>query len=280
MTHEPSSMSGASQAMPEELVKLGRLAHAAGREIMRHYGQAAVRTKADDSPVTAADEAGEAIILKGLEEFWPDVPVVAEEMVAAQGRPTFSGDVFFLVDPLDGTREFIAKRDEFTVNIARIEGGRPVFGVVYAPALRRMYLGDVQNRRAFIGTCSPDEAFSEKAFVALRPEARPKGRLRAVASRSHRSPETDTWLKDHGIADVVSYGSSLKLCALAEGKADVYPRLGRTMEWDIAAGQAVLEATGGQVLVADSDEPLRYGKAEAGFANPPFVAWAAGVEPF
>ncbi len=280
MTERSKPTSSADLHLAEDLVRLGALAHAAGREIMRHYGRAKVRTKADDSPVTAADEAAEAIIIEGLAEHWSGMPVVAEEMMATQGRPTFSGNAFFLVDPLDGTREFIAGRSEFTVNIAQIEGGSPVLGVVYAPALQRMYLGDVRNGHAFLGICPPEAAYSESVFKALRSEPRPKNRLRAVASRSHRSPETDRWLEDHGITDVVPFGSSLKLCALAEGKAEVYPRLGRTMEWDIAAGQAVLNATGGRVLVADSGAPLRYGKVEAGFANPPFVAWAAGIEPF
>ncbi len=261
---------------PEELA---RIAHQAGCIIMPFFGQAHVRHKADRSPVTEADEAAESHILERLHERFPDIPVIAEELSAA-GRLPKVGDRFFLVDPLDGTREFISGRGEFTVNIALVEDGKPIVGVVYAPAIDRMFVGEA-GKGCRHGKVSTDTTFTPESLVPC-PSVR-KGRsqpLRAVASRSHRTPETEAWLKAHGITEIVSMGSSLKLCGLATGEAEVYPRLGRTMEWDIAAGQAVLEAAGGQVLEATTGHPLRYGKAEAGFANPPFVAWAPGVTPF
>ncbi len=259
--------------------ELARIAHQAGRIIMPFFGKAQVRHKADRSPVTEADEAAEACILERLQERFPDIPVVAEELAAAGHVPDV-GDRFFLVDPLDGTREFISGRGEFTVNIAYVEDGRPVVGVVYAPAIESMFLG-VVGEGCRHGKVSPDAAFSPESLAPCAPAQEIGSRpLRAVASRSHRTPETDAWLREHGITAIVSMGSSLKLCGLAEGAAEVYPRLGRTMEWDIAAGQAVLEAAGGQVLEAETGRPLRYGKRDAGFANPPFVAWAPGVTPF
>ena len=257
---------------------LARIAHAAGRAIMPHFGSAEARLKSDSSPVTAADEAAEAVILAALGERWPDIPVIAEELAAA-GRLPEIGARFLLVDPLDGTREFIAGRDEFTVNIALVEVGRPVAGVVLAPASGRMFAADAAHG-VLTGTVPHDEEFRDAALSPCEPPRREAGApLRAVASRSHRSPETDEWLNARGITDVVAAGSSLKLCALVEGRAEVYPRLGRTMEWDIAAGQAVLEAAGGRVLEAESGAPLRYGKAARGYDNPPFIAWAAGVRP-
>ena len=255
--------------MPPILRKLADLAVKAGRETLRvRESGMNLRHKADSSPVTAADEAAEEIILAGLSELMPGVPVVAEEEAAA-GRIPDIADTFLLVDPLDGTKSFIAGRDDFTVNIARIENGEPVVGVVFAPA-RGWLLAGARGAGAFQ---SRDGGPPEP----VKPPSEARERLRAVASLNHRDAETDAWLAAHGITDVVAAGSSLKLCLLATGEADVYPRFGPTMEWDIAAGHAVLAASGGRVLVAETGEPLRYGKVETGFRNPAFIAWAAGI---
>ncbi len=257
--------------VPPILQKLADLAMKAGEETLRiREGDMDLRRKADDSPVTAADEAAEKVILAGLAELMPGVPVIAEEEAAAGRMPEIAG-TFLLVDPLDGTKSYIAGRDDFTVNIARIENGEPVTGVVLAPAKGWLLVGDRE-----VG------AFQSHDGGSLEPVGNPgqdRERLRAVASLNHRDAQTDAWLAEHGITDVVAAGSSLKLCLLATGEADVYPRFGPTMEWDIAAGHAVLAATGGRVLVAETGEPLRYGKVETGFLNPAFIAWAAGISP-
>jgi 3'(2'), 5'-bisphosphate nucleotidase len=252
---------------PEELV--GRLLHVAreaGSIIMRHYaGPVAARTKADQSPVTAADEEAEEFILRHLREIAPAIPVLAEESAAAGRLPDLTSGTFFLVDPLDGTREFLDKNGEFTVNIALIEGGRPVAGTVCAPAIRRMFFG--WEGAAFEQSGGADGA------RPIRSRAPRTGALRAVASRSHRDPDTDRFLARHGVRDIVSAGSSLKFCLLAAGEADLYPRMGPTMEWDTAAGHAVLLAAGGRVTLDDETTPLLYGKRDTGFRNPNFIAW-------
>ncbi|WP_245942290.1 3'(2'),5'-bisphosphate nucleotidase CysQ [Sphingomonas gilva] len=248
---------------------LVRLAVAAGQAIMPFYrGPCAISTKADASPVTEADRAAEAIILAGLRALDPALPVIAEEEAAA-GRVPQTGSTFVLVDPLDGTREFVAGRDEFTVNIAIVDEGVPVRGVVYAPALGRLWAGDIGTGawRARIDA-ERDGDLRRQPIAARQP---PAAGLVAVASRSHRTPETDAYLARFTISDLVSAGSSLKFCLVAEGKADLYPRLGRTMEWDTAAGHAVLRAAGGEVLTLDG-LPLTYGKRERGYDNPHFVA--------
>jgi 3'(2'), 5'-bisphosphate nucleotidase len=177
-------------------------------------------------------------------------------------------DRFFLVDPLDGTREFVSRRDEFTVNIALIEDSEPVLGVVYAPARRELYWGDVKAQRAGRIEADPDGTMPALGSgIAARPA--PPGGLVAVASRSHRSPETDALLANYPVAEFRSIGSSLKFCLLAAGVADIYPRVGATMEWDTAAGQAVLVAAGGRVTTLDG-QPFRYGKP--GFRNGDFLA--------
>lgn len=227
-----------------------------------------VGAKGDASPVTEADRLGEAIILEGLSHVAPGIPVLAEE-AASEGKIPALGRRFFLVDPLDGTKEFISRTGEFTVNIALIEDGAPRAGVVYAPAAGKLYVG-VQGRGATLAHIKNGAAGAERAIKARMIPA--KG-LVAVASRSHRGPETDAFLATLDVADFAAAGSSLKFCLIAEGLADVYPRLGRTMEWDTGAGQAVLEAAGGQVAVFGGDQRLLYGKAERGFDNPHFIAW-------
>lgn len=244
-------------------------AQRAGGAIMSvHAAGFVVRGKADASPVTVADEAAEKIIIEDLTALAPDIPVVAEESVAA-GRVPQVGDRFFLVDPLDGTKEFIGHRDEFTVNIALVENGEPVLGVVLAPARRELYWGDVRAGRAGQIDADPDGTMPHMG-TAIRARSAPPGGLTAVASRSHRSPETDAFLANYPVTEFRSIGSSLKFCLLAAGQADLYPRLAPTMEWDTAAGHAVLVAAGGRVTTP-AGEPFRYGKP--GFRNGDFVAW-------
>jgi len=243
-------------------------AQRAGGAIMAVYAtDFAVRDKADTSPVTAADEAAEKIILADLAVIAPDIPVVAEEAVAA-GKVPIVADRFFLVDPLDGTREFVSRRDEFTVNVALIEAGKPVLGVVFAPARRELYWGDVRAGKAGHIDADPDGTMpSMGTTIAVRQA--PAAGLTAVASRSHRTPETDALLANYPVVEFRSIGSSLKFCLVAAGEADIYPRIGTTMEWDTAAGHAVLAAAGGSVTGLDG-EPFVYGKP--GFRNGNFIA--------
>jgi 3'(2'), 5'-bisphosphate nucleotidase len=248
-------------------------AQRAGGAIMAVYAtDFAVRDKIDASPVTVADEAAEKIILADLAALAPDIPVVAEESVSAGHVPVIA-ERFFLVDPLDGTREFVDRRDEFTVNIALIEHSQPVLGVVYAPARRELYWGDVAAGRAGHLGADPDGTMPSLG-APLQARVAPAGGLVAVASRSHRSPETDAFLANYPVAEFRSIGSSLKFCLVAAGDADLYPRLGPTMEWDTAAGHAVLVAAGGSVTTPEG-VPLRYGKP--GFRNGDFIATGKGV---
>ena len=255
----------ARDALLEGFVTAARDAGAAIWDIFQ--SDFAVLTKTDESPVTAADTAAEAIILKALARLIPDVPVVAEEEVAA-GRMPEVGERFLLVDPLDGTKEFIKKGTDFTVNIALVEAGAPTLGVVYAPARSRLFAGDVRTGAAWTAEVAPGEDGPGSARRPLR--VRPLGdSLTAVASKSHDTPETEAYLKACGVSDRVSIGSSLKFCLLAAGEADLYPRAGPTCEWDTGAGHAVLVAAGGRVFDLDG-APLAYGKAR--FFNPGFVA--------
>jgi 3'(2'), 5'-bisphosphate nucleotidase len=242
------------------------LMRAAGEVVMQVYASDfAVARKGDASPVTEADQQAEALILAGLRRLAPEVPVVAEEAVAAGDIPKVS-DRFFLVDPLDGTKEFINRNGEFTVNIALVERGVPVLGLVYAPAVGRLYTGALG-----LGAWLEDAA-------GLRPiqcRAVPAEGLTVVASRSHGDEAAlDAYLAGRPVAQRTNAGSSLKLCLLAAGEADLYPRFGRTMEWDIAAGDAVLRAAGGMVRRLDDGQPLGYGKP--GLENPHFVAQGLG----
>lgn len=245
---------------PSLMEALVALADEAGAAIMALYGTAEARHKDDRSPVTAADEAAEILILGGLRALTPDIPVVAEEEAARGDAPGRPGDRFWLVDPLDGTKEYLSRNGEFTVNIALIEHGRPTLGVVGAPAKGLLYATDGRNvwRRR--------EGGAREAIAARHPPA--EGLVVAV-SRSHRDAETDAFLKTQAVAGEKVGGSSLKFCLLAEGTADLYPRFGRTMEWDTAAGHAVLRAAGGSVRTVEGAE-LTYGKP--GRDNPSFVA--------
>jgi 3'(2'), 5'-bisphosphate nucleotidase len=249
-----------------------RAALEAGRAIITIFEEGcAVAIKADSSPVTRADEEAERIILAHLASSYPDIPVIAEESVAAGRVPDIEGKAFFLVDPLDGTREFVDRRREFTVNIAYVENGTPVSGIVYAPALGVAFAGEAGHAEKLI--VGADLKVMERVPIKVREP--PLNRL-ALASRSHNSPATDRFLVEQAILECTNIGSSLKFCLLAEGKADVYPRFGRTMEWDTAAGDAVLRAAGGITVTMDG-LPLTYGKtgakADFDFANPDFISW-------
>jgi 3'(2'), 5'-bisphosphate nucleotidase len=240
------------------------LAISAGSKILEIYAEPVeVTEKADGSPVTRADEAAEALILKGLQELFPEVPVVAEESVEA-GRVPAASDTYFLVDPLDGTKEFLNRNGEFTVNIALVDHGVPVFGVVLAPALGEIYwggalpstLGGSGKEESAYAAAVVDGELVNAGPIAVR--ATPLAGLSVLASRSHLSEETAALIEKLDVAERLSVGSSLKLCWVAAGKADLYPRLSPTMQWDIAAGHAVLRAAGGHVLLADGRLDLTY----------------------
>ena len=235
--------------------------------VVADYGQGErkIERKADASPVTAADRSAEALILAGLAHAAPGIPVVAEEEVAAGQLPDLA-DRFFLVDALDGTKEFISGGTDYTVNIGLIECGVPTLGVVYAPARATVYWGDTLVGTAWRATHPPHGTRRPAVRITVR---QPKSSLCAVASKSHNTPETEAWLRAAAIDRRVSIGSSLKFVLIAAGEADVYPRPAPTMEWDTAAGDAVLRAAGGRVLDLDG-KSLVYGKPQ--FFNPGFLA--------
>lgn len=254
---------------------LEQAALAAGAVIMQFYAtDCAVSLKSDASPVSEADQAAERIILEALRAHFPDIPVVAEEEMAVGLSPDLIQTRFFLVDPLDGTKEFLQKNGDFTVNIALIERGVPVAGVVYAPACGKLYCGSGQGAWYYI---TRENTLTEKTPLQVRACGMEKI---AVASRSHNSPETDAYLQAQAIHSCLTVGSSLKFCLLASGQADIYPRFSRTMEWDTAAGDAVLRAAGGRTLTLDG-MPLTYGKrnqrADCDYANPFFIAYGGGA---
>ena len=228
-----------------------------------------VRAKGDASPVTAADEAADAVISAGLRAEFPDLPLITEEQAESHGQ---TARTFLIVDPLDGTKEFVQRRGDFTVNIAYVEDGVPVAGVVYAPAKGRLFYtladgGAVEETGPFGPTPGP--------VTPLKVSAPDNAALMVVASKSHRDQATDDYIGRYGVKDMTSAGSSLKFCLVATGEADLYPRLGRTMEWDTAAGDAVLRGAGGRVVRFDDHQPLVYGKP--GWDNPFFIAYAPGI---
>lgn len=250
-------------ALAAAVDRLAEIAVAAGARIMEVYaGTVDVEQKSDGSPLTAADLAAEAVIAAGLAAHFADTPVISEERAAVTNGLGAAGETFFLVDPLDGTKEFVSRTGEFTVNIAVIANRRPVAGVVFAPALNKLWAGVVGH-----GAWIEEGGARRPTSVRPRPET-----LTAVASRSHLDAETRAFLEALPIADSRSIGSSLKFCLVAEGEADVYPRFGPTMEWDTAAGQAVLEAAGGRVTQPDG-AAFGYGKADKGYKNGSFVCW-------
>jgi 3'(2'), 5'-bisphosphate nucleotidase len=249
----------------------------AGAAIMRYYREGTkVELKADQSPVTQADKASEAIVIEALNRLAPDVPVVSEEIAADRTAPL--GARFFLVDPLDGTKEFIQNRSDFTVNIALVEDGLPRFGLVYAPA-RSLLALTLDAGKAVEAKLEPDESGADLTKLdcrTLRVRAPSPDGLVAVVSRSHLDAATEAFLAKLKIAGRSDAGSALKFLEVAQGKADVYPRFGPTMEWDTAAGHAVLIAAGGTVVDAEGN-PLRYGKTSSGLLNPSFIAWGQRV---
>ncbi|WP_408638415.1 3'(2'),5'-bisphosphate nucleotidase CysQ [Roseovarius salinarum] len=249
-----------------------RLALEAGDRIMEIYDadDFGVRAKADESPVTEADEAADEIISAGLTAAFPGVPLVTEEQAASHD---LAAETFLIVDPLDGTKEFVNRRGDFTVNIAYVENGEPMRGLVYAPARQRMFYTTADGRAVEEAGPFDKCTIGERRPISVgEPD---NDSLMVVASKSHRDAATDDYIGKYNVRDMTSAGSSLKFCLVATGEADLYPRLGRTMEWDTAAGQAVLRAAGGRVVRFDTHEPLTYGKA--GHANPFFIAHAPGV---
>ncbi len=252
---------------------LFQTAQIAGDAIMEIYARGFdVEQKADASPVTEADRVAENIILSDLARLAPGVPVIAEESVAA-GRVPAIGDRFFLVDPLDGTKEFINRIREFTVNIAMVEHGVPVFGLMYAPALGELYITTGPQRAVAVKLKPGERLLLDRAdHAALRTRTPPAAGMVALASRAHMNEATLGFLASHAINETERVGSSLKFCILAAGRADVYPRLGPTSQWDTAAGHAILLAAGGVVLREDG-APLTYGKTDQGYLNPSFIAW-------
>ncbi|MGY3438219.1 MULTISPECIES: 3'(2'),5'-bisphosphate nucleotidase CysQ [unclassified Marinovum] len=258
----------------DELTRVIRkLALEAGDVIMEIYesDDFDVKSKSDDSPVTAADEAADALISAGLREAFPDVTLVTEEQSDSHEE---KADTFLIVDPLDGTKEFINRRGDFTVNIAYVENGVPTRGVVYAPAKGRLfYTNSVGHSVEEEGPFAKDTAGTQSPIKVREAD---NNALMVVASKSHRDQATDDYIGKYAVEDMKSAGSSLKFCLVATGEADIYPRLGRTMEWDTAAGHAVLNGAGGRVVRFDNHAALAYGKD--GYANPFFIAYAPSVE--
>ena len=251
-----------------------RLALLGGEKIMEIYNadDFDVKVKSDESPVTEADEAADAIISAGLRDAFPEITLITEEQADSHGQ---AASTFLIVDPLDGTKEFIQRRGDFTVNIAYVEDGVPTRGVVYAPAKNRLFytLPDGQTVEE-LGDLALDTVGEQRPIHVN--EAPDNAALMVVASKSHRDQATDDYIGKYGVKDMTSAGSSMKFCLIAAGEADLYPRLGRTMEWDTAAADAVLRGAGGHVVRFDDHTPLQYGKE--GFANPFFIAYAPGVD--
>jgi 3'(2'), 5'-bisphosphate nucleotidase len=245
--------------------ELTRIAEQAARAILGFATDAGLRSKADGSPVTAADEAAEAIIRDGLKRLAPAVPIISEEHAAREKPKPIAGGSYFLVDPLDGTREFIAGRDEYTINIALMTDGAPVLGIICAPALGDLWRGIVGRGAERISLAHRSEAPTP---VHTRP--RPTGEAVVVVSRSHLEAHTKSYVDGLPGAKLFQSGSSIKFCRLAEGSADLYPRLAPTHDWDIAAGHAILEAAGGSVTAPDG-APLVYGTND--LLIPAFLAW-------
>ncbi len=248
------------------------LALTSGEVIMDVYNnnKLEVLIKSDDSPVTIADKKADEIISKGLKKYFPEIPVITEEQVKSHD---LNASIFFIVDPLDGTKEFIKRRGDFTVNIALVVNGEPTRGIVYAPARQRLFYTDANG-----------EAVEEMAYFSvsklgsikkIKTASSDNTALKVVASKSHRDKKTDEYISKYQCKELVSAGSSLKFCLIAAGEADLYPRFGPTMEWDTAAGHAVLSAAGGSVFQAEDKRPLKYGKQN--YKNPFFIAASKNV---
>ncbi len=249
----------------QELVEpVKQLARQAGERILDIYqGDIAVEEKDDQSPLTAADLASHQCIVEGLTRLTPDIPIVSEESSEMPFAERSRWPQYWLVDPLDGTKEFISRNGEFTVNIALIRGHKAVLGVVHVPVQDTDYFG-CENAGAYV-------QHADSTPQPIRVSAFTPGRVRVVGSRSHRGSSLDRFLANLGEHELVPMGSSIKLCLVAEGKADVYPRLGPTCEWDTAAAQAIVESAGGQVVDTDG-KPLLYNAKEE-FLNPSFLVF-------
>ncbi len=264
-----------SKARDELALAFGQIVSEAGNLIMRlRPDDRTAQRKPDGSPVCRADVEAEALILARLAALMPGVAVLAEESFPNR-RDGGVPDCFLLVDPLDGTREYFAGHDDFTVNVGLIDAGHPVAGAVGAPALGEVYVGGAV---AFEAELAAGEILRADALKPIATRALPAAGLCALASRSHLDPQTERWVERAQVKELKRAGSSLKFCLIARGDADVYPRLAPTMEWDTAGGHAVLNAAGGLVLALDGS-PLRYGKQEAGFKNAGFVAWGRRPAP-
>jgi len=245
------------------------LAKAAGEKIMAIYVQDFdVDYKDDSSPLTQADLASHHCIVDGLRELTPHIPVLSEESSEEEKRNRMTWETYWLIDPLDGTKEFVKKNGEFTINIALVNNHQPVFGVVYAPALDVTYWGDKSS-------CAFKAEGDIEKVITVRPRSANSADWVVVGSRSHQSDEFKAFMEDYADAEIVSMGSALKLCLVAEGKADLYPRLGLTSEWDTAASQAVVEAAGGQVLAFPKMKPLGCNQNEDSILNPHFLVCAS-----
>jgi 3'(2'), 5'-bisphosphate nucleotidase len=241
-----------------DIDKLKDIALLAGGKILEIYHDKSLSTevdyKSDNSPLTLADKASNEVIVKALRESFPEIPILSEEEKSVAYVQRKHWDKFWLVDPLDGTKEFIKKNGEFTVNIALIDSGYPVLGIIYAPVMDILYVGDSVSKQAFM-TESGNQA------VTLKVNGKQTGRV-AVGSRSHSSEEEVELLEKYGVVETISVGSSLKFCMVAQGKADIYYRHGPTMEWDTAAGQAIVEAAGGTVEFMKTRERFRYNRED------------------
>ncbi len=250
-----------------------RLALEAGDVIMEIYNSDnfEVKSKSDNSPVTAADEAADALISAGLRAAFPSVLLVTEEQADSHSA---TANEFLIVDPLDGTKEFIHRRGDFTVNIAYVVDGTPIRGVVYAPAKGRMFFTRADG--ATVEEAGPFDKDSTGMVTPIHVSTPDNDALFIVASKSHRDQATEDYINKYKVKDSKSAGSSLKFCLVATGEADLYPRVGRTMEWDTAAGHAVLKGAGGDVVRFDDHTPLTYGKPI--YENPFFIAYAPGVD--
>jgi 3'(2'), 5'-bisphosphate nucleotidase len=254
---------------PKLLEDLTFLVSRAAGEIVRiQSSPSPSRQKSDGTPVTAADAASEAVLLDGLARLLPGIPVISEE---AGGPAAIIGSTFVLVDPLDGTREFVAGRDEFTINLAVIKDGSPLAGWIAAPAYKHIWRGIVgqgAERLHLLPGAPPAEA----ECVPIRTRPADSGRLIAMVSRSHADAATKAFLKRFPKVRKIACGSAIKFCRIAEGNADIYPRLAPTMEWDVAAGDALLRAAGGKVTARDG-APLVYGRPGRNLPIPAFIAW-------
>lgn len=246
--------------------QVNELARKAGQAVMEIYEKDfAIYDKSDSSPLTEADLAAHSILVQGLKTLAPDIPVLSEESNADEQVDRFSWNTYWLIDPLDGTKEFIKKNGEFTINVALIVAGEPVFGVVYAPAIDVLYWG-AQGEGAF-----KQESNAAPADITVSGVPSVNTGWKVVGSRSHQSDEFKQFMEKLPEAEIIAMGSSLKLCLVAEGKADLYPRLGLTSEWDTAAAHAVVLAAGGQVLSMEDMKPLIYNSRKDTLLNPHFI---------